>query len=294
LTLGAPSPITRLAFLQSSVAAAASAAVPLTNLNWAFPGIISAYARELSAPAPFLEHNARLTMPAASVIKVLILLEAARAIEERGWSWAHVLTVRASDVVAGSETFGKAQKDERVPLSALARAMITQSDNTAANVIVDWLGFDRINALAASIGLEATRMRRHFMDFAARSEGIDNTTSARDMGTLLYGIATGTHAGFARVSAADCRHIIGLMLAQEDRESIPAGITRAVSIANKTGELQDVRHDVAIVGVGGSGAYVLTLLSAQITNRTGAFLRLRELAAQIDRDRPAAQEAGAL
>jgi beta-lactamase class A len=134
-------------------------------------------------------------------------------------------------------------------------------------------------------------MRRHFMDFDARARGVDNTTSARDMGVLALGIANGRSLGYAGASAASCRRITRYMLAQEDRESIPAGIARDVKIANKTGELQDVRHDVAIVDLDGANPYVVALLSANLTHRSAAFARLRELAANIDRVEPKAAPA---
>lgn len=121
------------------------------------------------------------------------------------------------------------------------------------------------------------------MDFTARSAGIDNTTSARDMGLLLLGIARGSaSSGFAGVSRDGCRKIVDLMLGQEDRETIPAGVTRTVSVANKTGELIGVRHDIAIVNVANANAYVVALLSCDVTNRSLAFARLRQLAARID------------
>ncbi len=140
--------------------------------------------------------------------------------------------------------------------------MIEQSDNTAANVLADWVGFERVGLTADAAGLSQTEMRRHFMDFTARSAGIDNTTSARDMGLLLLGIARGSaSSGFVGVSRDGCRKIVDLMLGQEDRETIPAGVTRTVSVANKTGELIGVRHDIAIVNVANANAYVVGLLS---------------------------------
>ena len=273
--------IARLGFLQSSAAALlASAAGPA---GWAFPGLVAAYARRVDGAAPFVSHNARTVMPAASVIKVLILLAAIAKIESQGRAWGDVLTIRKAEIVGASETFGHSVPGQTATLRELAQAMTEQSDNTAANVLADWAGFGRVGLMADAAGLSQTELRRHFMDFTARRAGIDNTTSARDMGLLLLGIAQGSaSSGFASVSRDGCRTIVNLMLGQEDRETIPAGIARPVSIANKTGELIGVRHDIAIVNVAGADAYVVALLSCEITNRTQAFARLRQLAARID------------
>jgi beta-lactamase class A len=271
--------ITRLAFLRSSSAALSLASAPV---NWSFPGIVAAYARRLDAASPFVSHHAWAVLPAASVIKVLILLAAIREMEATGRSWSGTLRVRASDVVAGSDTFGTARPGEKATFERLARAMIAQSDNTAANVFTDWLGYARIDAMGAAAGLDETAMRRHFMDFKARGAGVDNTTCARDMGELLFGIGNGVANGFAGVSAAGCRKIVGFMLAQEDRDTIPAALARGVSVANKTGVLVGVRNDIAIVRPGEPGAYAVALLSAGFTGTAAAMARLKALAARID------------
>jgi beta-lactamase class A len=274
--------VARLGFLQSTASAllASAAANPM---DWAFPGVVGAYARRVDADVPFVSHNARTVMPAASVIKVLILMAVIGKMEAQGRAWSDVLTIRKAEIAGASETFGLAAPGEAATFDALARAMIERSDNTAANVLADWVGFERIGLMAAAAGLSQTEMRRHFMDFTARSAGIDNTTSARDMGLLLLGIAQGSaSSGFAGVSRDGCRKIVNLMLGQEDRETIPAGVTRGVSVANKTGELIGVRHDIAIVNVDNANAYVVALLSCEITNRALAFARLRQLAARID------------
>jgi beta-lactamase class A len=255
----------------------------VASLDWSFPGIVAAYARRLDARAPFVQHAARTVMPAASIVKVLILLAGIARIEQSGRTWSQQIPIRRSEVVAGSDTFGSARAGSSASFEALGRAMITQSDNTAGNVLVDWLGFARIARMAGAAGLHQTKLRRHFMDFATRTAGIDNTTTARDMALLLYGIANGARSGFAGVSGAGCRAVIGLMRRQEDRETIPDGVGPGRTVANKTGELIGVRHDIALVSLGSPRAYVLALLSEDIRDRALAFRRLREIAAAIDR-----------
>ena len=71
------------------------------------------------------------------------------------------------------------------------------SDNDATNVVLSFVGLDRVNALAEELGLPATRMRRRMMDAEARESGRDNTTSPRDMVDLLAELAQGP-----RLSAA--------------------------------------------------------------------------------------------
>lgn len=224
-------------------------------------------------------------MPAASLIKLAIVVGIVRDVDAGALSWTTRLSIAAHEIVAGSERFGGARAGTGASVRALALAMIAQSDNTAGNVLADHLGFARVNAVAASLGLRRTRMRRHFMDFAARARGIDNTTSARDMGELLAGIARGARGMERRVaSEAGCRAIVDFMLRQEDRDTIPDGIGRPVSVANKTGVLPGVRNDVAIVDPFGKDAYVVALLSEFPVGFTlKAYAELRSEAGIVDR-----------
>jgi beta-lactamase class A len=261
--------VARMDFL-SYLSAAVLAPPAVATLDWSFPGIVAAYAQRLDARSPFAQHAALTVMPVARI-------------EHTGRTWSQRISIHRSEVVAGSDTFGSSREGSHASFGELARAMITQSDNTAGNALVDWLGFARVARMADATGLRQTKLRRHFMDFATQRAGIDNTTTARDMALLLYGIANGARAGFAGVSPAGCRGVVELMRAQEDRETIPAGVGPDRTVANKTGELVGVRHDIGLVSLGSSRAYVVALLSEHIRDRTLAFRRLREIAAEIDR-----------
>ncbi|WP_255222755.1 serine hydrolase, partial [Shouchella clausii] len=63
--------------------------------------------------------------------------------------------------------------------------MIIVSDNTATNLIIELLGIEKINQLFKDLGFNNTSLNRKMMDFEALKNGIDNTTTARDM---VYGI----------------------------------------------------------------------------------------------------------
>lgn len=59
--------------------------------------------------------------------------------------------------------------------------------------------------------------------------------------------------------------MLELLKQQQRRGKIPAGIPSAEYIANKTGELNDVEHDAAIVKLDGQNAYILCVMSDQVT-----------------------------
>ena len=251
---------------------------------WTFPGTLAVFAQRLHAACPILSHNASLSLPSASIIKLVILVGIVRQIDAGHLRWSSELQIRGPEIVGASESFGQVVPGTRATVRRLADAMVAQSDNTAGNVFADHLSFAGVNAVAASLHLNQTRIRRHFMDFAARARGIDNTTSAADMGRLLLGVERGARGMPSPVATArSCREIVMMMLEQEDRDTIPAGVHRHVSIANKTGVLNDVRNDAAIIDPFGRDPYVLVLLSRFAPSQTRrAYARLQALASAVD------------
>ena len=273
----------RRGFLYGALAVGAAAPAALQAATYVFHGTLGVYAIHLTAAAPFVQEHGNAVFSSASVIKLLIAVGTMRRLHRRGLSLDTLLRISRDDIVDASDSFGKAKPGSYAPVRALVTAMITQSDNTAANALLDWCGESTLNALAVELGLRATRFERRFMDFAARAAGFDNLTSPRDMAMLAKGIALGVSAGYGGATASGCRFIYDAMLRQEDRETIPTGIARSVTIANKTGELERVRHDVAIVDLGQSDAYAVALLSQNWTSRSSAVQALRAVAADVDR-----------
>lgn len=274
----------RSAFVAGLAASAGSVAVGAASIAWSFPGTLAIFAQRLRDRRPFALHHPGVRMSSASIIKLVILVGIIREIDAEGIRWNDRLAIDAHEIVGASESVGHVAPGTRTTLRSLVDAMITQSDNTAANVLADHLSFARVNAVARSLGLLQTRLHRHFMDFAARMRGLHNTTSAADMGALLLGIERGARGESTQVAGiAGCKAMVAVMLRQQDRETIPAGIHRRVAIANKTGVLENVRNDVAIVDPYGHDPYVVALLSRfEPADTKTAYARLRSIAGEID------------
>jgi beta-lactamase class A len=119
----------------------------------------------------------------------------------------------------------------RLTLGDLALLMLAVSDNAATNVLLDRLGFDAVSDEIARLGLERTVVRRPMM-----TAGPENLTCALD---LVRGLAR----------LADEPHITGaleLALDSQLRHHLPGN----VRVAAKTGELDGVFHEVALLDDG--------------------------------------------
>ena len=115
---------------------------------------------------------------------------------------------------------------------------------------------DEMNITATRLGMASTR----FIN-ANGLPGEGQYSTARDLAIILRAIEDGRAA-----SPAASREMLGILLAQEFNEKIPAGLPPGTRVAHKTGEITAVSHDAAIVYPPGRKPYVLVVLTRGITN----------------------------
>jgi beta-lactamase class A len=229
-------------------------------------GRIGVFASSLEGRFDPIEWHSDEVFPAASTIKVLIAAALIREADRRPAVLEEIVRLRGSDIIGGSPQLGSASAGSRYDAGFLLRAMIVQSDNTAANALITELGFHRINAVAADLGLKRTRLGHHFADDTPSWQPSANLTSARDMGTFLLQLTRGARGEATPLaSRAGCRHILQIMLDQEDRTKIPSGIPPGIPIANKTGALERSRNDIGAIDPFGRAPYVVAALTADLS-----------------------------
>lgn len=221
--------------------------------------------------------NPRLRFHAASTMKVPVLIELARQVDRGEHRWDEPVAVRNEfrSIVDASPYHLDAGDDsdstlyqlegQTVPLSRLARLMITRSSNLATNLIIARVGPTRVNATAHALGADSIAVLRGVEDQKAFDRGLNNTTTARDLAILLEAIAGGRAA-----SPASSDTIRALLLAQEFNDGIPAGLPPGTRVAHKTGEITAIAHDAAIVYPEGRGPWVLVVLTRGYPERKDA------------------------
>ena len=153
-------------------------------------------------------------------------------------------------------------------------AMISVSDNDAANTLVKWLGNDdaaagmaKVNAFCQAHGFTSTQMNRLLL---ASKENGDNYTSAKDCGTFLkqiYQIVNGT---IPSSTLANAEAMYFQLKTQQRKNKIPAQLPEGVGTANKTGELDTVENDAAIIFDTAKGIDLVVCFMSQDLTDTGA------------------------
>jgi beta-lactamase class A len=202
-------------------------------------------------------------VPGASTLKVLLLVEAHAQAAAGTFEWSADTTLLAEDVVGGTGTLQNERPGSTWSWRQIARRMIQESDNTASNLILGRLGMDRVNARAAALGMAVTRFERKFMDFEAQRAGLENRTTARELGRLCLAIARRE-----LVSPAACDEMIAL-LEGTSRGRIAAGVPKGVPVGHKGGLMRGLRADVGWVRLPGR-PYVLSIFVDNVYEKPGA------------------------
>jgi beta-lactamase class A len=124
----------------------------------------------------------------------------------------------------------------------LCEAMITVSSNFAANLIIERLGAKNIQKTTEALGAGGMHVLRGVEDMKAFEKGLNNTTTARALMTLLGAIADGT-----AVDRQASDEMLAILKRQKFNDRIPAGLPPGTIVAHKTGEITKIQHDAAIV-----------------------------------------------
>jgi len=175
----------------------------------------------------------------ASLIKTPIMLCALEDVEKGLLSLDTKISVQPGQCVGDEAPVIKDGTD--VPLSVLLEYMITDSNNSATNVLIDLLGMDKVNAFSRRIGLENTVLRRHMLDYEAARQGRENRTSAKDM-RRLYTMLERRET----LTPFMCETALPILLRQHDKELLMFA-DPAQKAAHKTGGLSDIAHDAGIL-----------------------------------------------
>lgn len=136
--------------------------------------------------------------------------------------------------------------------------MIQQSDNNATNLLIDFAGMTEINQYIQQQGYTQTKLERKMLDDAARSQGLDNYTSVKDVLQFLNQL-------YQNRDQAPYNKMLTIMKGQQTRTKIPSQLPANTVVANKTGELADVENDVGIV-FKANDPFAIVVLTNQVQN----------------------------
>jgi beta-lactamase class A len=149
--------------------------------------------------------------------------------------------------------------------------MVAVSDNTAANILIDRVGRDNVNAMLRGLGLSKTMLSRKMMDIAAAQRGDENVATPREMVELLEAIYKG------KILKTESTKELIKQLSTPKPSYIPRGLPDSVQVANKPGELEGVRTDSGIV-FAANRPFAISVMTAYAGDERAAERAISEIA----------------
>jgi beta-lactamase class A len=226
----------------------------------------------------------------ASTIKLAVLMEVYHQASQGEFSLDDLLTVKNSFLSLAdqseyslspdddSETDLYRQIGEGLPIRALARRMIVFSSNLAANLLIEKVGPQPITGFMQFLGTNDLIIRRGLEDKKAYQLGLNNSATARSLMQVLVRLAKRSV-----VSPAASDEMISILRQQHFNEGIPAQLPERVSIAHKTGWIEMVYHDAAIVYPPQHAPYIVVILTSGLSEKDAAPALVAALSAAIYR-----------
>ena len=142
--------------------------------------------------------------------------------------------------------------NSKYSLDTLARVMITDSDNTATNMIMSKIGsMTDVNQGIRDWGLKQTHVKTWLPDL----QGTNHTT-ARDLGVMLYNIE---NPKFLSMSSRE--RIFDYMGHVKNNRLIQAGLGPGASFLHKTGDIGKMLGDAGIVYTPNGKKYIVVILA---------------------------------
>lgn len=213
-----------------------------------FKGKVNLFAKNLDTGAIY-NLNGDEPVPTASTIKVAVMVEAFTRVAEGKAKWTDELLLTKAKKVGGAGILQEFGDGLRLTLRDGVTLMMTLSDNTATNLVIDALTADAVNARMESLGLKETRLMRRVFGGGESAEGRKEEskrfglgrTTPHEMVTIMEKLERGEI-----INPAASKDMLELMKREQGTNGIWRGQWR-VPKATKSGALDALRSNVGLI-----------------------------------------------
>lgn len=198
----------------------------------------------------YLDVGGDRVFPAASTIKLPILIAFFQDLDAGKVTLNEMLTMRRDLVTNGSGTMQYERVGKKYTALETVTKMVTISDNTATNMIIDRLGgAARLNQRFRSWGLKDTVIRHLLADLRGT-----NTTSSQDMARVLALLVNNK-----LVSSQSQEQVLDILYRTVTNTLLPAGLGKGAVIANKTGDIGFLIGDAGFITMPNGKRYLAAI-----------------------------------
>lgn len=213
-----------------------------------FKGKVSLFAKNLDTGETYAL-NADERVRTASTIKIAVMIEAFARVEEGKAKWTDELVLTKEKKVSGSGILNELSDGLRLSLRDGVTLMMTMSDNTATNLVLDVLTTDAVNARMESLGFKQIKILRKVGSGGDSQAGKDpenkkfglGFATPREMVLVMEKLERGD-----LVSKAASKEMIDLMKREQARYAIGRSLWD-LPMASKYGALDRLRSAVGII-----------------------------------------------
>jgi len=212
-----------------------------------FKGKVYLFAKNLETGQEY-SFNGDERVKTASTIKIAVMIEAFARVAEGRAKWTDELVLTKAARYSGSGILPELGDGLRLTLRDCVNLMMLISDNTATNMVLDYLTTDAVNARMDSLGIKQTRIMRRVGSGGESKEGKLEENKRFGLGATtpheMVQIMEKLDRGEA-ISQAASKEMLDLMKREQARYAI--GRTTSDPMASKYGALDRLRSCVAIV-----------------------------------------------
>ena len=201
----------------------------------------------------FVDIDSTKIYSAASIIKIPVLIELFRSIEKGQLSLDEKMTLTDYYRAEGSGGLQFKAENSEWSIDSLARIMITDSDNSATNMLMSKLGsMTDVNSEIRQWGLKNTYVQTWLPDLTG-----NNKTTSKDIATMLYNIDNNTK--FLNINSRE--KIFDYMGHVHNNRLIQAGLGAGALFMHKTGDIGKMLGDAGIVFTPKGQKYIVVILA---------------------------------
>lgn len=205
----------------------------------------------------YVDVNSSTSFPAASTIKVPILVAFFQDVDAGKVRLDEMLTMQQDMVAGGSGQLQYKPVGTQYNALDVATKMITISDNTATNMLIARLGgMDALNQRFRSWGLTTTTIRNSLPDLQGT-----NTTSPRELANLMAMVNQGN---FVSMRSRDL--MLDIMRRTQRDNLLPSGLGTGARIYHKTGDIGTMLADVGLIDTPTGKRYIASVMVQRPNN----------------------------
>ncbi|TVR70031.1 MAG: serine hydrolase [Sphaerobacteraceae bacterium] len=198
---------------------------------------------------------------AASVIKIPVMIEIFQQIDAGRRTLDDLHTLSAEDKTPGSGVLLEMHEGLNLSLYDLLYLMMSISDNTATNLLIDFAGMDAVNQRMRNWGMKGTTLNRKMQGKAATPGQKENYLVPAECSEMIRKILVGEAA-----TAESCQLMTKILTTQQNKQRLARPLTpeHEIEFGSKTGTVKGVCNDCGFYRKG-DNVLILSVLQHNVS-----------------------------